>query len=96
MKTPVHLWRFKSSSGTGTYETLKYDDGSTSCDCMGWTRRCVNNQRTCKHTRAVESGDAEQLAASHSPVGAGHVVSAAVEAATKPIIKQSTFARKFC
>lgn len=58
MKKPIviHTYRFRSSSGSGTYETLLYSDGSTSCDCPGWTKRCVNGFRNCKHTRAVQSG----------------------------------------
>ena len=31
-------WVFASSSGDGQYQTLLYADGSTSCDCKGWTR----------------------------------------------------------
>jgi hypothetical protein len=88
------MWQFASSSGSKTYETLKYNDGSTSCDCMGWTRRCVDGQRTCKHVRMVEAG-VTGIALSNAPVGAGHVVQAQVATTTRPKLKQSTFARKF-
>jgi hypothetical protein len=96
MKTPVYQYRFASSSGSKTYETLQYSDGTTSCDCMGWCRRvAADGSRTCKHVRFVEAGVGQVEALTHGPLGAGHVVSAPVAAATKPIIKQSTFARKF-
>lgn len=57
-KITIHVYRFSSSSGTKTYETLLLSDGSTTCDCPGWTRRCVDGQRTCKHVRVVEGGAA--------------------------------------
>ena len=31
-----------------------------SCDCPGWTRRCKNGQRTCKHTRSVDMHTADE------------------------------------
>jgi hypothetical protein len=47
-------WTFASSSGRGTYQTLLYADGSTSCDCPGWCRRvAADGSRSCKHTRSV-------------------------------------------
>lgn len=58
MKKPIaKMWYFPSSSGSATYETLQYDDGSISCNCMGWTRRvAADGSRSCKHTRLIESG----------------------------------------
>lgn len=104
MKTPVHMWTFESSSGPHkTYETLKYDDGSMSCDCPGWTRRvAADGSRTCKHVRIVESGFTGAALFS-APVGPGRVVtdSAGVHvhlqstAPTKPKLKQGVFSRKF-
>jgi len=32
------------------YTVCEVSDGSTSCDCMGWTRRNPPGGRTCKHT----------------------------------------------
>lgn len=61
MKTPVKVWIFKSDSSDKSYQTLLYADGSTSCDCFGWTKRSA---RTCKHTRSVDCGVADQLCAS--------------------------------
>lgn len=62
-KTYFKLWRFPSSSGSGEYETLLYTDGTTSCNCMGWTRRTDGaGNRSCKHTRAVEDGHADRMA----------------------------------
>ena len=46
----------KSSSSDKTYQTLLYDDQTTSCDCPGWTRRI---QRSCRHTRSVDLGTAD-------------------------------------
>jgi hypothetical protein len=55
------VWTFQSdSSSTKTYETLQYVNGTTSCNCPGWTRRIQNGIRTCKHTRYVDQGVAEQ------------------------------------
>lgn len=68
-KKAIHRYRFKSSSGSGTYETLLYSDGTTTCDCPGWTRRCVDGVRTCKHVRAVQAGTADDECESHAPIG---------------------------
>src|SRR5436190_22239353 len=54
-------WTFSSSSGRGTYQTLLYADGSTSCDCPGWCRRvAADGSRSCKHTRSVLMGTADR------------------------------------
>jgi hypothetical protein len=58
-KQITKVWTFESSSGNGTYETLQYDDGSTSCNCFGWTHRNPPGGRTCKHTRLVDQGIAD-------------------------------------
>ena len=60
MTKPIaKMWYFPSSSGSKTYETLQYDDGSTSCNCMGWCRRVAEDgSRSCKHTRQIDSGTA--------------------------------------
>lgn len=53
-------WWFESESNPDkAYETLLYEDGNTSCNCFGWTRRCKNGVRSCKHTRMVEAGIAD-------------------------------------
>ena len=53
-------WVFASSSGDGQYQTLLYANGSTSCDCKGWTRRVARDgSRTCKHVRLVEMSRAD-------------------------------------
>jgi len=42
------------------YETLQYADGTTSCNCMGWTRRvAADGSRSCKHCRLVDMGTAD-------------------------------------
>ena len=61
------VWTFCSDSNPDKeYETLQYADGSTSCNCPGWTRRVVDGSRSCKHTRLVDQGRADNLCvASH-------------------------------
>src|SRR5262245_33618375 len=55
------VWTFRSDSTPDvTYETLAYTDGTTSCDCKGWTRRITRDgSRSCKHTRWVDQGQAD-------------------------------------
>ena len=63
MNQPVtKSWIFSSDSNPSkTYETLQYADGSTSCGCMGWCRRVASDgSRSCKHTRMVDMGVADQ------------------------------------
>lgn len=89
------MWRFRSSSGSGMYETLKYDDGSLSCDCPGWTRRAI---RSCKHTRAVENGDANAMAQSSTPLlGVVPVTpdQVAAQVTATPQLIKGKFNRKF-
>ncbi len=63
-KKLVKSWTFQSKSNPdpkNNHQTLLYDDGSTSCDCNGWTRRvAVDGSRSCTHTRSVDSGTADQ------------------------------------
>ena len=56
------VWTFVSDSNPNIeYETLQYSDGTTSCNCMGWTRRvAVDGSRSCKHLRAVDMGTADR------------------------------------
>lgn len=54
-------WTFASSSGGGRYQTLRYADGTTSCECPGWCRRvAADGSRSCKHTRSVLMGNADR------------------------------------
>ena len=65
MSQPIQqVWRFNSDSDPNKeYETLRYLDGSTSCNCAGWTRRVApDGSRSCKHTRLVDLGRADALA----------------------------------
>lgn len=62
MKKPIQkCWTFPSTSNPSKhYETLLYEDGSTSCNCPGWTRRVdPQGRRSCRHTRAVDMGTAD-------------------------------------
>jgi hypothetical protein len=69
MNKPIQrVWTFRSDSNPDVeYQTLQYADGSTSCNCAGWTRRvAANGGRSCKHTRWVDVGTADRhCTASH-------------------------------
>lgn len=41
---------FSSGTSDKTYTANLYADGSTSCNCPGWTKRSI---RACKHTAAI-------------------------------------------
>ena len=60
-KAIVKVWIFNSSSNPNkNYESLKYSDGSLSCNCPGWCRRVTaDGYRTCRHTRSVDAGTAD-------------------------------------
>lgn len=61
MKKPIRqVWTFRSDSNPAVeYQTLQYTDGTTSCNCKGWTRRvAADDSRSCKHTRYVDLGTA--------------------------------------
>ncbi len=63
MNKPIQqVWTFRSDSNAATeYQTLLYTDGSTSCNCAGWTRRvATDGSRSCKHTRWVDLGTADR------------------------------------
>lgn len=65
----TRVWSFASDSNPNIeYETLQYADATTSCNCMGWTRRVApDGSRSCKHTRYVDMGTADhQCKATHS------------------------------
>jgi|GEM_PF-1500460 len=76
MSKPIsQVWQFPSDSNPDKeYETLRYTDQSLSCNCPGWTRRvAADGSRSCKHTRAVDMGTADQQStASHSYEPANH------------------------
>ena len=62
-KNISQVWTFASDSNPNvSYQTLQYVDGSTSCNCPGWTRRVApDGSRSCKHTRCVDMGTADNL-----------------------------------
>lgn len=47
--TPVATYPSKSDPTKG-YTVCEVNDGTLSCDCMGWTRRNPPTGRTCRHT----------------------------------------------
>ena len=76
-KVVAKVWTFESSSSSKTYETLQYTDGTTSCNCPGWTRRtAADGSRTCKHTRLVDQDRADTESLSHKDYGTGEKASA--------------------
>ncbi|HXJ55897.1 MAG TPA: hypothetical protein VNU68_04455 [Verrucomicrobiae bacterium] len=80
-KAVSKAWVFASSSGSGKYQTLLYSDGTTSCECKGWTRRvAADGSRSCRHTRAIDMGTADSEALSH------HDYTATVPITTQPLI----------
>ena len=52
MKTVKAAYPFPSSRGVTTYQTILYDDGSTSCDCPGW----IFQGHNCKHVKILLAG----------------------------------------
>lgn len=63
MSQPIRqVWTFRSDSNPSReYQTLQYTDGTTSCQCPGWTRRvAADGSRSCKHTRWVDLGTADR------------------------------------
>lgn len=73
MNKPIQrVWTFRSDSNPDVeYQTLQYADGSTSCNCAGWTRRvAANGSRSCKHTRWVDLGTAGRLCTASHDYGA--------------------------
>ena len=64
-KKIAKVWTFQSDSNPNrSYQTLQYTDGSTSCNCKGWTQRvqrtAAGDMRSCKHTRDVDMGEADK------------------------------------
>ena len=51
--TPAASYPSKSDPTKG-YNVCEVSDGTTSCGCMGWTRRNPPGGRTCKHTEDYE------------------------------------------
>lgn len=49
-------FKFPSKSSPGkSYTTLLYTDGTTSCNCRGWTTKRSDKERECVHTKKVEA-----------------------------------------
>ncbi|MGB8166162.1 MAG: hypothetical protein WCF18_01640 [Chthoniobacteraceae bacterium] len=86
MSKPVSkVWTFASSSGRGSYETLQFTDGTTSCGCPGWTRRVdAQGNRSCKHTRSVDMGRADAEATSMHDYGTVAVAGGTIAARAIP------------
>ena len=89
-KTIAKVWTFGSSSNPSvSYETLQYTDGSTSCNCKGWTRRvAADGSRSCKHTRYVDQGIADNEATSKADY-TGKAVSSSGDQVSKAVAKNT-------
>jgi hypothetical protein len=88
---PLRRIETPSSSSPGkVYETLVFQDGSTSCNCPGWTRRVAPDKtRSCKHTIAALAGCAGLFPGSTPPVkpfSKPPVKPVAVKPPVKPVV----------
>ncbi|MCX5884327.1 MAG: hypothetical protein NT096_00180 [Proteobacteria bacterium] len=94
-KPVAKMWYFPSSSNPNkTYETLQYDDGSTSCQCRGWINRVApDGSRSCTHTRRIDAGQAGVPAvdytAGKSVQGISGVITKKPAVKTKPSVKST-------
>ena len=88
------VWTFRSDSNPKKfYETLLYEDGSTSCNCPGWTRQVRGNgQRTCKHVRMVAQGIADEMCYRTTKLGKRVTVSVTIE--DTPVVSKPANTRK--
>jgi hypothetical protein len=70
-KKIAKTWTFASDSNPKRkYQTLQYSDGSTSCNCKGWTQRTTTDgSRSCKHTRAIDMNTADNESEAHADYG---------------------------
>ncbi len=57
----MKTFKFNSSSSDKVYTTRLNDDGTTSCDCKGWTVKKLNKPRMCKHTIEVERNNMKSV-----------------------------------
>jgi ATP-dependent DNA ligase len=49
---------FKSKSNpNNSYTAILYADGTTSCNCRGWTMKRSDKERGCRHTKEIESAN---------------------------------------
>jgi hypothetical protein len=55
-KTVGRVFEYPSLSNPDLppWVTTLWTDGTTSCNCPGWTRHCVDGQRACRHTMTVD------------------------------------------
>jgi hypothetical protein len=66
-RVKIKAWYFASESDVKKnkpnpkqHETLKFADGSLSCDCPGWKFKvAADGSRTCRHVRLVQAGLAD-------------------------------------
>lgn len=67
MKQIAHTYTFASGSNPRKFhQALQYSDGSLSCECPGWTKRCGSDgTRTCRHVRSIQAGTAAQECVTH-------------------------------
>ena len=89
-KTPETTWQMPSNSSNKIYETIEYTDGTTSCNCRGWTIKKLGQERTCRHTRYVDQGIADRYATSvwHNPALAASKAATQVDPRLAKVAKQ--------
>jgi hypothetical protein len=89
-KIIAKVWTMSSSSSSKTYETLQYTDGSTSCNCPGWTRRVASDgSRSCKHTKAVDDGRADNMAVGMSDYTTNKASAPVTDSVAKAVTKST-------
>lgn len=89
MKAPrAKMWEFESNSNPAKhYQTILYANGTTSCNCPGWTRHKSyggdpSTSRTCSHVASIEMGTADTQAVGMNDYSVEGLPSAVTEVLT--------------
>jgi hypothetical protein len=83
----AYTWLFGSKSNPKAvpHETRQYYDGTVSCNCPGWTRKVQpDGSRTCRHTRLVETGHADEFCVDKIDHTAGKAAPTPIKAKKAP------------
>jgi hypothetical protein len=52
----INSRNYPSKTSNRIYTAYQYDDGSTSCNCKGWTMKRPGQDRDCRHTVTLREG----------------------------------------
>jgi hypothetical protein len=70
--TEIRRVPFKSKTNpANSYEVIVWSSGELTCNCPGWTRRCQNGVRECKHTMVVTEMGQQAASAPSRSVSSG-------------------------